>query len=111
MVDRGTAGFQLDLFAAPERIVVAPSGAVVHPVRRRMAGQLPRRRRPRKACTGYQVHQLELPFENVDDGEQDLSPDSQRLRLGRLNKTRRDQRRFFFEGLEAEGLFRCQSRN
>ena len=47
--------------------------------------KLPRRRRPRKAGTGYEVHQLELPFEN-DDGEQDLSPESQRLRLGRLNK-------------------------
>jgi hypothetical protein len=59
-----TTRFQFDLFAAPEQIVVAPAGAVVHPDRRRMAGQLPRQRKRPRAGDGADVRQLELPLEN-----------------------------------------------
>ena len=58
MIDRGIPGFQLDLFAAPERIAIARGGAV-HPLRRRMAGQLPRRRKRRSAGDDRQL-QLSL---------------------------------------------------
>jgi hypothetical protein len=73
MVDRGTIGFQLDLFAVPEQVVDAPGGAVVHPVRRRMAGQPPRRKR-RSGGAGADARQLELPLESyvrvgLDDDE------------------------------------------
>src|SRR5689334_16194642 len=60
IADHGTIGFQLDLFAIPERIVGARGGAVVNPVRRRMAGQLPWRRKHRSA--GDENRQLQLSF-------------------------------------------------
>jgi hypothetical protein len=50
--------FQLDLFAGSEQIIVA-SGGAIHPVRRRMSGQLPRRR---KRKSDEDQRQLELPF-------------------------------------------------
>jgi hypothetical protein len=57
--DRGAPGFQLNLFGGPEQIVVVPGGAIVHPIRRRMSGQLPRRR---KRSAGDEDRQLKLPL-------------------------------------------------
>ena len=56
MVNRPTTAVQLDLFGLPERIGIAPGGAVVRPSHRRAA---PRWRKDR---TGADAVQLEFGF-------------------------------------------------